>query len=166
MQNTLIAAALLALSATAALAECPRALSVTFVESAPKDRFEIVNTATGVVLTGVRIDLTTSAGGLIFDTEDGGAGVQVFQPFQSDSGLSATAVSDGAEVLDLGMQGLAAGDRAGFTIDVDDRLVESNLGQIRVTGGELQGATVIFSLQSGERLETVFDAGNRAKVCS
>ena len=56
---------------------------VNFVESAPKDRFVIENTGEcefeNLV---VEIDLSGSAGGLIFDTTATGAGVEVFQPFE------------------------------------------------------------------------------------
>ncbi len=166
MTKAIYFAAALCLSGTVASADCLRALSVQFTESAPRDRFDIVHTATGVVVTSVRIDLSTSAGGLIFDTEDGGAGVEVFQPFQGSDGVRAGQVSDGADVLEMSVDGMTSGERAGFTIDVDDRLERSDLGQIRVTGGEMQGARVLFQLDDGEEIEAVFDAANRAKVCS
>ena len=151
---------------SAAQSECMRALTVTFVEGAPTDRFEIIHTVTGLTLTGLRIDLAPSAGELIFDTEDGGAGVEVYQPFQGDATTRAAKVADGAEMIDVELSRMQAGQRAHFTIDVDDRMASSELGQIRVTGGELKGATVAFSVDNGDALKAVFDADNRAKVCA
>jgi hypothetical protein len=52
-----------------------------------------------------------------------------------------------------------------FSIDVDDRLTGSDLGQIRVTGGEMAGAAAIFETTDGRRTKAVFDTQNRAQVC-
>lgn len=166
MIKQLIAASFACTMSSAVQAECVRALTMTFTESAPRDRFDIIHTATGVVLESIRIDLANSAGGLIFDTENGGAGVEVFQPFESADGLTTQAIADGAEVIDFRVGALQTGSRTGFSIDVDDRKENSDLGQIRVTGGELQGASVLFMLANGDALEAVFDKDNRAKVCS
>lgn len=140
-------------------------LTVRFVEGAPTDRFEIVN-ATGCE-TGalqVQIDLTNSAGALIFDTTGTGAGVSVFQPFRVTEGplaLASGTVRDGDRVLVVALDGLAAGQKAAFTIDVDDTLVGSD--QTRVMGGELAGAKVAVNL-GGEAAEAVFTATNLAEV--
>jgi hypothetical protein len=166
MLKQICAAVVLSALTGAAHAECMRALTMTFTESAPRDRFDIVHTATGVVVEGVRVDLAGSAGALIFDTESGGAGVEVFQPFQSADGLRARPLEDGADAIEVDFGNLQHGARAGFTIDVDDRLQNSDLGQIRVTGGEMEGASVVFKLANGEAMKAVFDQNNRAKVCS
>lgn len=162
----IVTLALASVFATTAQAECMRALTVTFLESAPRDRFEIIHTATGVFVTGLRIDLNGSSGGLLFDTADGGAGVEVFQPFEPGEGVSAADVADGSHLVEVRLNDLSAGQRAGFTIDVDDQRAQSDLGQIRVTGAELSGARVVFNLADGSALEAVFDAENRAKVCT
>ncbi|MEP2640456.1 aggregation factor core [Roseobacter sp.] len=154
------------LLAAQAHAECSQALTVRFVESAPRDRFEIIHTATGVFVTGMMIDLRGSSGGLIFDTQDGGAGVEVFQPFAPDAGIDAAQIADGADQLSLRLHNLSEGQRTGFSIDVDDRQAQSDLGQIRVTGGEVAGARVVFDLADGAQLEAQFDADNRAKACT
>lgn len=155
-----------ALCAAQAQAECTQALTVKFVESAPRDRFEIIHTATGVFLTGLRIDLRGSAGDLVFDTAEGGTGVEVFQPFQPGEGVSGADVADGADQLVVAISTLSAGQRTGFTIDVDDRQTRSDLGQIRVTGAEMSGAKAVFSLEDGSELEAQFDDTNCAKVCT
>ncbi len=62
-------------------------IEVDFYESAPKDRFVIKNTGKCLLqdLT-LEIDLTKSAGRLIFDTTATGAGVEVFEPFEVTRG--------------------------------------------------------------------------------
>ena len=90
-------------------------IRVDFIEGAPKDRFEIANTATCALgAVEVVIDLSGSAGALVFDTEEAGQGVEVFQPF---------ALVDGADLgLLLGdWGGTGAGDLNGDgTIDGAD----------------------------------------------
>lgn len=166
LKSNLLIACAVALCAGPAYAECTQALTVKFVESAPRDRFEIIHTATGVFLTGLQIDLRGSSGALVFDTEQGGAGVDVFQPFQPGDGVGSAQVADGATQLAVSMNTLSAGKRTGFSIDVDDQLTQSDLGQTRVTGGELSGARVVFSLKDGSILEAMFDDSNRAKICT
>ncbi|WP_300012681.1 aggregation factor core [uncultured Roseobacter sp.] len=163
---TFLTAGVMAVLAVSAQAECLQALTVKFAESAPRDRFDIIHTATGVFVTGVSIDLRGSQGALVFDTAEGGSGTQVFQPFEPGDGMQGVDVADGAQRLDIRLTELSAGQRTGFTIDVDDQQAQSDLGQIRVTGGELSGARVLFSLADGSELEAVFDADNRAKVCT
>lgn len=160
------AVALAVFGASTAYGECMQALTVKFVESAPKDRFDIIHTATGVFVTGLRIDLNGSAGKLVFDTAAGGDGVEVFQPFEAQGEMQHIDVADGAEQLAVSLNDMSTGQRAGFTIDVDDRQTQSDLGQIRVTGGEMEGAQVFFSLADGTVLEARFDVSNRAKVCT
>ncbi|MEM9637565.1 MAG: aggregation factor core [Pseudomonadota bacterium] len=163
---TIWIAGMVVLSAGPLQAECLQALTVKFVESALRDRFDIIHTATGVFVTGVSIDLRGSAGALVFDTEEGGAGTEVFQPFRPDAGIEAAEIEDGARSIELTLQDLSAGQRTGFTIDVDDQREQSDLGQIRVTGGELAGAGVVFSLADDTEVSAVFDANNRAKACT
>ncbi len=165
MPGKILCAGVIALLAGQAHADCMRALTVKFVEGAPRDRFEIIHTATGVFLTDIRIDLASSSGGLIFDTEPGGAGVEVFQPFTAGEGIDAAEIADGADQINMRLDALSSGQRTGFTIDVDDRNAQSDLGQIRVTGSEIAGARVIFTLADGDQLEAEFDAESRAKVC-
>ncbi len=144
--RVLAAAALTALVALPAQA----AIDVVFVESAPKDRFVVSNTGNCMLdNVVVAIELTGSAGGLIFDTTGNGAGVEVFQPFEVRSGdvslISNGTVNDGDTALSVRISQLGAGESASFTIDVDDTLTNSALGQIRVAGAEIEGATVEIS---------------------
>ena len=119
-------------------------IGVRFIESAPKDRFEITNLAAcDVVATDVVVDLGASAAGLIFDTTGAGAGVEVFQPFELIAGADALAavpdVLDGDRQVVLSIRRLAAGKRIAFTIDVDDTIGPRG---IMVSGSEIEGAVV------------------------
>lgn len=155
-------ALLMVLAGGAQAAECTGA-SLRFVESAPRDRFEL--TVGTQPLRAVEVDLRGSAGRLIFDTADGGTGVEVFQPLRDEGGTQAGDVADGAEAIKVALRDSKAGSRAVFSIDVDDRLASSDLGQIRVTGGEMAGAVATFEAADGTFVKAVFDARNRAQVC-
>ncbi len=130
----------LGLSALPAIAN----VGVRFIESAPKDRFEITNLATcDLVATDVVVDLGTSAAGLIFDVTRTGAGVEVFQPFELVAGADALVnlpkVADGDRQVVLPIRRLAAGKSIAFTIDVDDTISPRG---IMVSGSEIEGAEV------------------------
>ncbi|QBF32911.1 aggregation factor core [Thalassococcus sp. S3] len=140
-------------------------LDVRFVEGAPKDRFELVNTsacATGPI--SVRLDLSGSAGGLIFDVTEAGAGVEVFQPFELAEGADALAalpsVADGDDVLTLDLIDLPADTRVSFTIDVDDTLGGR---EITVSGAEIEGALVTARLQD-RQVQSQFTAEATARL--
>jgi len=94
----------------------------------------------------VEIDLSDSAGRLIFDTTASGAGVEVFQPFEVTSGelqLQQTdRINDGEQSLSVIIKRLSPNASASFTIDVDDTLPESELGRIRVSGAEIANGPV------------------------
>lgn len=167
-------AATTAFALPALAADCTTGLSVNFIESAPRDRFELVNTSHAAMsVLSVQINLTSSNGKLIFDTEDGGTGVEVFQPYREDSRDASLqtqpVVADGAERLDLAFTNFPSKSRYTFSIDVDDQLVQSQLGQIRVAGSEMAGAelTVVFAgLDKTEVTSTAtFDARSRANIC-
>jgi hypothetical protein len=150
------------IAGTAQAAYCTGA-ALRFVESAPRDRFEL--RVGEIALRAVTVDLRGSAGRLIFDTVDGGTGVQVFQPLRDEGGTTGGTVADGAEVIKVLLSDGAAGTRAVFSIDVDDRLATSDLGQIRVTGGEMAGAEARFETVQGKVFRAVFDSTNSAVLC-
>lgn len=153
---------LLVLSGGASAAECTGA-SLRFIESAPRDLFEL--TVGTRALRAVSVDLRGSAGRLIFDTADGGTGVEVFQPLRDEGGSDVGDIVDGAEVIRVALRDGAIGTRAGFSIDVDDRLQSSDSGQIRVTDGEMAGATATFEAADGTIISATFDAQNSAVAC-
>lgn len=156
------AAIFMIMASGAQAADCTGA-SLRFIESAPRDRFELsIGTQ---ALAAVAVDLRGSMGRLIFDTADGGTGVEVFQPLRDEGGTTAHDVADGAEAIRVVLRDGTAGSRAIFSIDVDDRLAASDLGQIRVTGGEMTSAVVTFEASDGSVVTAVFDAKNRAQVC-
>jgi len=158
-------AAVCALFSQAAFAN----IDVNFIESAPKDRFVINNTgACALNNLTVDIDLTSSAGGLIFDTTSSGAGVEVFQPFEVTKGaikvVSPEGVKDGDNKLSISIQSLPAGQSVSFTIDVDDTLVKSSLGNIRVANSEIENGLVKVSSATIKQAVGTFNSASKASV--
>ena len=133
---------------------------VLFQEGAPKDRFEIRNTG-GCPLgpMTLTLDLTESSGGLIFDTAAQGPGVQVYQPLEIVQGADLLreepAVQDGGRSIDLVMRDLGPREAVAFTIDVDDTLPLSPLGQTQVAGSEIKGAAIAIDFEGGAALPPV-----------
>ncbi|WP_247743538.1 aggregation factor core [Shimia sp. R10_1] len=134
-------------------------IHVTFIEGAPKDRFEIQNVGACTMREGiVTVDLENSNGALVFDVAGGGAGLEVFQPFQivegQDALTSLPTVADGQTSVALEISALAPGQRVVFTIDVDDTI---GTRSITVTDAEIAGATVSLA-QSGTDETAAFSA--------
>lgn len=132
-------------------------VTVSFIESAPKDRFVITNTSCATGPLEITIDLRPSAGALIFDVTSAGAGVEVFQPFELVAGGSlvtnAPAVQDGDQVLALEIAGLGTGSEVAFTIDLDDTIQSR---EITVAGTEILGAKALLTY-GGMQTEGIFD---------
>lgn len=148
--------------ATTASAE----ITATFIEGAPKDRF-VLSSDSGVCADtpiSVTVDLTGSAGQLIFDVSETGAGVEVFQPFELVAGgdrvTGASRVSDGDKRLTLELNGLPKGADVAFTIDVDDTI---GAREITVTDAEIEGA--VLRIRSGDRVaEALFEGDAIARI--
>ena len=144
-------------------------LSIVFEESAPKDIFTIQNTgqcSTHPML--LRIDMSTSKSGLIFDPTDGGAGVQVFQPLEIRSGrnliASVSEVRDGDNDVTFMLKSLKPDTVVSFTIDVDDTLPQSERGQTMISASEMQGATVEVKSDGKKALKSVFTDRSVARI--
>lgn len=143
-------------------------LDIRFIEGAPKDTFVIAN-ASSCTLDAftVEFDLSLSAGKLIFDTTAVGAGVEVFQPFEVRSGdiqlASGQKVDDGKEQLTIAVASLKPQESVSFTIDVDDRLSNSDLGQIRVSDAEIAGAVARIRVNNTS-IEGVFNNRSRSSI--
>jgi len=144
-------------------------ITIAFFEGAPKDRFVISN-AGGCLLESlvVKIDLRQTEGKLIFDTTAAGEGVEVFQPFETTDGvimlIGKNRVDDGQTYLDLAIDQLAPSKSVSFTIDVDDTLKNSELGNIRVSRSEIQGGEVAISLQGGALSSGYFGSDAKALI--
>lgn len=160
--------------AAAALYVCQPAtanMDIAFVESAPKDWFSLTNSSTCVLerLT-MTVDLSNTAGKLIFDTTSAGEGVDVYQPFEKREGdvrlTSAETVLDGEKTLSVLIENLSPGQSVSFTIDVDDTLAESELGNIRVSGSEIEGGVVSLSMGSLPEVSSTFDSKAMATLPS
>jgi hypothetical protein len=122
-------------------------VQIRFIEGAPKDSFVLTNVGTcEVEASTLKIDLSQSAGRLIFDVTEKGAGVEVFQPLEFVEGVDALrqlpSVVDGQNTIELEIASLAAGGKLAFTIDVDDTIGQR---EITVTGSEIEGATVSYT---------------------
>ena len=148
-----IATCLLMLCAGSAQAD----LSLHFFEGAPKDRFVLTNTGTCPLAEAtLTLDIGAAAAGLLFDATPGGAGVDVYQPFEVIEGrgalLGLPELADGDTVLSLNLAGLAAGGIVSFSLDVDD----TGTGRPEtISGSEIAGAVV--TLVMGETtLEMAF----------
>ena len=123
---------------------CGERIEVAFFEN-DGDIFEITNKSRGpMTLAQLTIRLTGSRGRLIFDTEFGGPGASMAQPFEPLAGevglKAACTVGDGDEVMQLEFSGFSPGRRFEFIIDVDDRMEGSEFGRSVVSGEEIQGA--------------------------
>lgn len=158
-----------ALPVHAAAETCDVNIHARFIEGAPRDRFVIENKSTaGLEIASLELDLRPSAGRLIFDTENGGDGVEVFQLFRTENGdarlAAQPAIKDGDDRMALSFSKFGTGQRYQFSIDVDDRLTNSDLGQIRVSGGEMQGAQLIAAAADGSQYRGTFDGNNRARL--
>lgn len=154
---------------------CGFSASAQFTESAPRDRFSIRNTSDeSWQIRSAKLDLSTSKGRLIFDITAQGAGVEVFQPFRNETGeailQSEPTVLDGQQTIELAFSSFSADQNYGFSIDVDDQLTESELGQIRVSGSEMNGATLAFDIinSSGEQytISGTFNSENALQLPS
>lgn len=126
-------------------------MEIAFVESAPKDWFSLTNSGECVLeKISMTLDLSSSAGKLIFDTSSAGDGVEVFQPFETREGTvqltSAETVLDGENRLSVYVDTLTPGQSVSFTIDVDDTLPKSELGNIRISDSEMAGGMVSLSV--------------------
>jgi len=144
-------------------------ITVSFIEGAPKDRFAIRNTGECPFkdLT-LNVDLSSSTGNLIFDTTGSGAGVEVFQPFETDDGIelvSSAMVQDGDKQLTIKVAELAPDTTVSFTIDVDDTLTNSELGQIRVGNSEIAGTQItVVSDNNPAATATIDNSSNTVVV--
>lgn len=149
--KALLSFAAIVMSAAPALAD----LKVSFIEGAPKDRFVITNTGLCDLPSAiVTVDLAGSAAGLVFDVTGNGPGVQVFQPFELESGHASVrgspTISDGDTAITLELDTLASGQSVSFTIDVDDT---NGINEITVVGHEILGATVAVTTLNQDFLE-------------
>ncbi len=158
-----------AVVATLSLQSVYADIVVNFVESAPKDRFVITNNGNcEYSLLTMEIDLRNSAGRLIFDTTAAGAGVEVFQPFEVSQGqvrlLFADQVTDGDQMLSVEIKALLPNTSASFTIDLDDTLTESELGNIRISASEIMDGKVNVSYGTQPALSANFSSKSIAVV--
>lgn len=161
---------LLALTCLVALSAAPAAAEVlvSFRDGAPVDRFTIEHAGScDLGEATIVIDLTESAGGLIFDVTAQGAGVNVSQPLSVAAGASIiddiTPVSDGDRRLEINVTALAVGARIELTVDLDDTRTTAGYGATRVSGPEMSGARAALVIR-GREIDARFDATGAARI--
>ncbi|MEO1200259.1 MAG: hypothetical protein AAFX39_13670 [Pseudomonadota bacterium] len=149
VKGPVFAGVMLALATVPASASpCDLDVLIAFEEGAPRDRFSIENRSIGDWTVGaITIDLSASTGGLFFDTDAGGAGSQVFQPFvpldAPDVRLRRiTHLHDGGSRITLDFDEMPPGARFQFSLDVDDPNPVSPGGATQITKSEIEGALV------------------------
>ena len=125
---------------------CGPEVVIRFIDSGP-DLFIIENNSLEAwTLLSLEFRAEHSAGRVVFDTDFGGAGASEPQQFETVDGevglMQAPVVADGAEELTLHFANFAPGRKFVFSIDLDDRLANSAMGQAYVTGDEIAGAEV------------------------
>ncbi|EKV32635.1 putative aggregation factor core protein MAFp3 [Caenispirillum salinarum AK4] len=151
--------------------EPPADLTVRFEEGMGPDLFHVENTGTCLAtVMSVTIDLSSTVGGLVFDTEAGGGGANAAYPFILREGgekiTGAAGGEDGGRLLTLELSGLRQGERVVFSIDVDDALEDSPWGRTRIAGPEFDGGGVRATLRApdGREMEHVGRFGPDARA--
>lgn len=137
-------------------------ISVQFRDGAPKDSITLANAGCPIMDAAITLDLSGSAGGLIFDTTAKGAGVEVFQPVEILTGnVVVSPVADGDTRLDMTIAQFTSDAAVQLTADLDDTIAGGR--QITVTGSEISGATV--SIATNETIaQGVFDDAGTAYI--
>ncbi len=138
-------------------------LSVSFNEGAPKDRFSFKNVGECPISSAtLKLDLSGSSSGLIFDVTGSGAGVEVFQPLEFVSGrnslMKVPTIQDGDDFVEMNIKKLAPGGSIAFTVDIDDT---KGGREITVSGSEIKGASVRL-VQAG--IEATASLGTNGKA--
>jgi len=162
------------ISTVAFAASCIQ-IEAKFYEGAPRDRFIIENNSSDKLrIESATVTLKGSKGRLIFDTIDGGKGVEVFQQFRSEESSAMLAskpqLKDGADTLALEFAHFEPNETYRFSLDVDDQLTNSELGQIRVSSSEMMGAQIHYVVadMTGKKhkISAVFGSNNSATLKS
>jgi hypothetical protein len=164
-------------SAAKAADSCGLSISAKFIEGAPTDRFEIYNISGAEwTITRIAVDLSQAPAGLIFDIQEGGGGLEVFQPFRTASLsdlrpaslASFEGLEDGGQLLELKFSQFGKDETFAFTIDLDDSLENSERRQTQVVGNEIEGALLEIEAvnNSGKTARTTatFNASAQAKT--
>lgn len=141
---------------------CQVVLIAKFTESALYDGVEFRKMSSdGWDVPSVLLTLNSSSGNLVFDTEDGGNSVEVYQPNHEESDNARPAST-------INFNEFPSGTNYIFSIDLDDQLTQSEPGNIRVAGGEINGAALVAEFVSPdctvETLDSTFGKDNRSMV--
>ncbi len=140
MMPKVIATGLCTLVGWPALAE---GVVVSIRDLSPYDIITLQNT--GCALTGavINIDLQSSAGQIVIDTEYGGIGSQNPKPVEVQRGdISVSDIQDGAQAVEITINHLGKDESAIVTFDMDDSVQPLNAGRVTASSAELAGTTI------------------------
>ncbi|MGB1027503.1 MAG: hypothetical protein ACPGYL_13170 [Rhodospirillaceae bacterium] len=145
----------------------PDSLRVAFIEAAPKDRFILVNGSECPMSDfKVTIDLKGSKAGLLFDTQSGGPGVNVYQPLEVAYGseflTKLPTLQDGDRQAVVEFESLEPGQHVILTVDVDDTVPSGPMGEQMIASSEISGAKVILDMALLPKTEASFGESGKA----
>jgi hypothetical protein len=125
-------------------------LDVFVQEAEPLDFVLIRNVeGCGPVTGALIVDFRGSVGQVVIDTAFGGLGTQQFAPVEVLIGpVRPLPVADGAQELVILIAGLAPGDQALVTMDLDSEGEVARLGRIEATAAEMAGSQAVFTAES------------------
>ena len=144
-------------------------LLIQFEEDAPRDRIRVDNQTNCPLGPFVlEINLSGSAGALIFDTLPAGPGLNVAQPFQVAKGAEfvtrVAPLQDGDQRAAVAFAGMGRKAEVVFTADLDDRVPTGPLGSTMIAPSELAGASARAVMEGATSYAAVFDASGRAAL--
>lgn len=140
-------------------------IGVFLFDGNPYDRIFIRNIGDCDTITGtLTLDFTTSAGQVVIDTQYGGVGTQDPMPVEVENGpLSIAPVSDGDRVLQIGIDGLLAGQSGTITLDFDNEAAGWRAARVSIIGDHVAGAAARFDI-AGTSARAVFDRTGAARI--
>lgn len=118
------------------------AVEVTFQDGDPWDTFVITSSGCAIIRAELTLDLATSVGAVVIDTEYGGLGTKDPMPAELASGRATlAAVPDGATTLTVAISKLSEDSPIVLQFDADDTISFFRADKIVVTPDEIEGAT-------------------------
>jgi len=140
-------------------------LSISIRDGDPHDRIFVSNTGACTLARGVLgIDFTMSSGGVLIDTQYGGAGTKDPMPVEVEYGpLHVHAVADGDRQIVIEVDVLLPGQSGTVTLDVDNEASPWFAQRVSILADHLEGSTARFAA-AGHDATAVFDASGSVVV--
>jgi hypothetical protein len=132
-------------------------VNIWIYDGDPYDRIRIQNTACQPLVGTLRIDLSSSSGGVIIDTVRGGPGTKDPMPVEIEQGaIKVEPVEDGAQDITVLIGHLAENETGIVTLDFDDTRGWWPGPRIEVFGDEIAGTVATLKVLGGVS-QGVFD---------